>query len=112
MPGGLGLGLLTLAALVALLHALLRTAAEAPALDGNQTLLPAAQGRDLGLLSGFGAYTYCQGGGDGVPIKLPANTYAKVWSCPRPTGGFSSSTEVQLTADSGYSSCTLACGLT
>jgi hypothetical protein len=109
MPGGLGLCLLTLAAFSALLLALFRATAEAPALNGNQALLPAAQGRDLGLLSGFNAYTYCQGGGDGVPIKLQANTYDKVWSCPRPTGGFSSSTEVQLVADFGYCECSRSC---
>ena len=92
--------LLTLAAFAALL---LGATAESPALDGNQTLLPAALGRDLGLLSGADATTYCSGGEDGKPLTLSANTYSVVWSCTK-TGKFppSTGTKSQLTADFGY----------
>ena len=97
MPGSRSLCLSTLAAFAALLHG---AAAEVPALDGNQTMLPAAQGRDLGLFSGADAFTYCSGGEAGRET-LPANSYFKVWSCTR-AGGFPAGTKSQLTADFNY----------
>ena len=97
MPGSRSLCLSTLAAFAALL---LGTAADVPALDGNQTLLPAAQGRDLGLFSGADAFTHCSGGEAGRET-LPANSYFKVWSCTR-AGGFPDGTKSQLTADFNY----------
>ncbi len=103
MPGGLGLCLLTLAAFSALLLVLFRATAEAPALDGSQGLLPAAQGRELGLFSGADALTYCSGG-EGGPETLSANTYSKVWSCTK-SGGFPYGTKSQLTADFNYCAC-------